>query len=150
MSLMDQSWDQAPKEQGRDHNQDEAVVYLKSVPGGTQENLRFALDEVKDKKDKEDIPKEAGEKLEISDVPSEEVVNPASEVNDESNKEVDEEVREIPEVPSEEVPKKVIMVNEDLGEPNKQEEESAKEVNKEACEIQCASSEEGEPAKISL
>ncbi|GJX51615.1 methyl-CpG-binding domain-containing protein 10-like protein [Tanacetum coccineum] len=129
MSLMDKSWDQAPKEQcllkkGGTPGTNKTVFtaptgeeittkkqlsqYLKSDPG------QSLTGRVKDKKDKEDVPKEAGEKLEISDVPSEEVVNPASEVNDESNKEVDEEVREIPEVPSEEVPKKVNVVNEDL------------------------------------
>nr|GEU37570.1 methyl-CpG-binding domain-containing protein 11-like [Tanacetum cinerariifolium] len=125
--------------------------YLKSNPGGPKIS---EFDWTSGKTEKDEKPKEeAGEKVEISDVPSEEVVKPANEVNDESKKEEDEEVREIPEVPteevpSEEVPKQVNVVNEDLVEPNKQEEEGAKEVNEEACEIpKVPSSEEGEPAK---
>ncbi|GJU59843.1 methyl-CpG-binding domain-containing protein 11-like protein [Tanacetum coccineum] len=88
--------------------------YLKSDPGGPK-ILEF--DWTSDKKEKEDVPKEkdeemqeakmtekddkkpkeeASEKLEISDVPSEEVVKPVNEVNDESNKVADEEVRKNP------------------------------------------------------
>ncbi|PWA58484.1 DNA-binding domain-containing protein [Artemisia annua] len=149
-------------------NKKQLEQYLKSNPGGPKisefdwtsgETPRRSsrISEKKDEemqeaekteKDDEKPKEEAGEKLESSDVPSEEVVKPANEVNDESKKEVDKEVREIPEVPSEEVPKQVNVVNEDLGEPNKQEEESAKEVNEETSEVpKVPLSEEGEPTK---